>query len=90
MSYILTQANYRRKEITMDRYEYKEFVKQHETGLIICSSLFLVTVLTGIFVTASGKMIVMEFDGLNSTVQDSDGNYEEKHIDGGKLKLYAQ
>ena len=56
MSYILTQANYNRKEKTMNRYEYKQFVKEHETGLIICSSLFLVTVLTGIFVTASGKI----------------------------------
>ncbi len=68
----------------------KEFAARHKDELILVSSLILLTVMTGILVTASGKALVMEFDGVNSSIQDSDGNYQEKHMDGGKLKFYAE
>lgn len=68
----------------------KEFTKEHVNEIVLVSSLVLVAVITGILVTASGKALVMEFDGINSSVQDGDGNYEEKHFDGGRLKFYAE
>lgn len=68
----------------------REFISDHRNELILISSLLLITVMTGILVTASGKALVMEFDGINSSTQDSDGNFEEKHFDGGRLKFYAE
>ena len=68
----------------------KEFTSEHSNEIILISSLLLIAVITGILVTASGKALVMEFDGINSSVQDGDGNYEEKHFDGGRLKFYAE
>ncbi len=40
--------------------------------------------------TATGKIIVLEFDGLSGRTEDSDGNFEERHLDGGRLKFYAE
>lgn len=68
----------------------KEFVKEHGGEMTIIASLMFITVLTVVLVTASGKAIVVELDGLNSTSQDGDGNYEERHVDGGRLKFYAE
>lgn len=68
----------------------KEFVQQHSTELVLVSSLLLLTVLAGILVTASGKALVVELDGLNSSSSDGFGNYEERHVDGGRLKFYAE
>lgn len=68
----------------------KEFINEHSGEITIVASLLVVTVLTVVLVTASGKAIVVELDGLNSTSQDNEGNYEEHHVDGGKLKFYAE
>lgn len=68
----------------------KEFTKEHSNEIVLITSLIAIAVITGILVTASGKALVMEFDGINSSVQDGDGNYEEKHFDGGRLKFYAE
>lgn len=68
----------------------KDFVREHEDGLVLVSTMLLITIMTGIMITATGKTIVVELDGLNSTNQDSEGNYEEHHVDGGKFKLYAE
>ena len=68
----------------------KEFFSEHSGEMTIIASLMFITVLTVVLVTASGKAIVVELDGLNSTNQDSEGNYEERHVDGGKLKFYAE
>lgn len=68
----------------------KEFFNEHSGEMTIIASLMFITVLTVVLVTASGKAIVVELDGLNSTNQDSEGNYEERHVDGGKLKFYAE
>ena len=68
----------------------KDFVRAHEDGLVLVSTMLLITIMTGIMITATGKTIVVELDGLNSTNQDSEGNYEERHVDGGKFKLYAE
>lgn len=68
----------------------KEFFNKHSGEMTIIASLMFITVLTVVLVTASGKAIVVELDGLNSTNQDSEGNYEERHVDGGKLKFYAE
>lgn len=65
-------------------------MREHKEELIVFASLLVVAVIAGILVTASGKAIVVELDGLNSTSQDGDGNYEERHVDGGKLKFYAE
>ena len=68
----------------------REFIKEHSNDIVIISSFLLVAVVTGIFVTATGKAIVMEVDGFNSTRQDSDGSFEERHADGGRFKFYAE
>ena len=68
----------------------KDFAREHKNDIVLVSSLFLMTVLAGILVTATGKVLVMEVDGLNATSQDDEGNYEERHMDGGKLKFYAE
>lgn len=68
----------------------KDFVRAHEDGLVLVSTMLLITIMTGIMITATGKTIVVELDGLNSTNQDSEGNIEERHVDGGKFKLYAE
>ena len=68
----------------------KKFFNEHSGEMTIIASLMFITVLTVVLVTASGKAIVVELDGLNSTNQDSEGNYEERHVDGGKLKFYAE
>ncbi len=65
-------------------------MREHKDEIIVFASLLVVAVIAGILVTASGKAIVVELDGLNSTSQDGDGNYEERHVDGGKLKFYAE
>ena len=65
-------------------------MKEHKDELVIFGSLLVVAVIAGILVTASGKAIVVELDGLNSTSQDGFGNYEERHVDGGRFKFYAE
>lgn len=68
----------------------KDFIKDHEDGLVILSTMLMITLVTGILITATGKTIVVELDGLNSTNQDSDGSYEERNVDGGRFKFYAE
>lgn len=68
----------------------KEILDVHGNGIVIVSSLFLITVLTGVLITATGKAIVLEFDGLSGRTEDSDGSFEERHLDGGRLKFYAE
>lgn len=70
--------------------KYKDILKTHGNGIIVVSSLFLITVLTGILITATGKIIVLEFDELSGRTEDSEGNFEERHLDGGRLKFYAE
>lgn len=58
--------------------------------ILLVASLLLLTTLTGILITASGKALVLEVDGLSGKREDSEGNYEERNVDGGKLKFYAE
>lgn len=66
-----------------------EFIQENSKGLIIVSSLLLLTVLTSIIITASGKVFVLEFDDISGFSTDGEGNFRENHIDGGKLRFYA-
>lgn len=68
----------------------KEFTKEHAGDIVVVASFLLITVVTSILITATGKALVMEVDGLNATSQDGEGNYEERHFDGGRLKFYAE
>lgn len=58
--------------------------------IILVGSLLAMAVLTGILITASGKALVLEIDGLSGSKGDADGNYEEQHVDGGRFKFYAE
>lgn len=58
--------------------------------IILVASLLLLTALTGVLITASGKALVLEIDGLSGKREDSDGNYEERNVDGGRFKFYAE
>ena len=58
--------------------------------IILVASLLILTTLTGILITASGKALVLEVDGLSGKKEDSEGNYEEQHVDGGRFKFYAE
>ena len=68
----------------------RDFTREHSNEVVMISSLLLLTVLTGVLITATGKAIVMEVDGLSASRHDSDGSYEEKHADGGRFKFYAE
>ena len=68
----------------------KDFIRDHEDGVILLSTVIIIAALAGIVVTASGKALVMEVDGLSSSKQDSEGNIEEKHAEGGRFKFYAE
>ena len=59
-------------------------------ALILVASLLLITTLTGVLITASGKALVLEIDGLSGKKEDSEGNYEERNVDGGRFKFYAE
>ncbi len=58
--------------------------------IILVASLLILTTLTGILITASGKALVLEVDGLSGKKEDSEGNYAEQHVDGGRFKFYAE
>lgn len=58
--------------------------------IIVVASLVLMTALTGILITATGKILVLEFDGLTGKRYDEEGNYEEGHVDGGRFRFYAE
>lgn len=62
----------------------------NKNALILVASLLLITTLTGILITASGKALVLEIDGLSGKKEDSEGNYEERNVDGGRFKFYAE
>lgn len=64
--------------------------EKYGNGIIIVSSLVLITVLTGVLITATGKALILEIDGLSGRTENLDGSFEERHIDGGRLKFYAQ
>ena len=68
----------------------KEFVKLHSSEITVITSLTLITILTGILITATGKILVLEFDWISGHEEDSEGNFTDKHIDGGRLKFYAE
>ena len=72
------------------REKFDDFADKYGNGIIAMSSIFLITILTGVLITATGKILVLEFDGLSGRSQDSDGNFEERHFDGGRLKFYAE
>lgn len=58
----------------------KDFLETHSDGLIALTSLFLITVLTGVLISATGKALVLEFNGLSIRTEDSDGE---------RLRFYA-
>lgn len=58
--------------------------------LVIVSSLLVMTGLAAVLITATGKILVLEVDGVSGTRGDSEGNYEEQRIDGGRFKFYAE
>lgn len=68
----------------------KRIIIDHGDEIFIVSTLILVTVLTGILITATGKVMVIELDGISDQRTDQEGNTEERHIDGGRLKFYAE
>ena len=68
----------------------KRIIIDHGDEIFIVSTLILVTVLTGILITATGKVMVIELDGISDQRPDQEGNTEERHIDGGRLKFYAE
>ena len=63
---------------------------ENKNLIFLVASLLVMTALTGILITASGKALVLEVDGLSGKKEDSDGNYEEQHVDGGRFKFYAE
>ena len=67
----------------------QEFIEENGKGIIIVSSLLLITILTGILITASGKVFVLEFDDISRFSTDVEGNHKENHIDGGRFRFYA-
>lgn len=58
--------------------------------VVLVASLLIITALTGVLITASGKALVLEVDGLSGKKEDSEGNYAEQHVDGGRFKFYAE
>lgn len=58
--------------------------------IIIGSSMIIMTILTGILITATGKALVLEVDGISGKREESDGTYQENHVDGGRFKFYAE
>lgn len=58
--------------------------------LVLTASVLLTAAIAGIIITATGKILVLEVDGLTGKRGDSYGNYEEQHIDGGKFRFYAE
>ena len=68
----------------------KEFFKNHISDVTILSSLVLVSVVTIVLISATGKILVLEVDGLSGHEEDSDGNFKEHHMSGGKFKFYAE
>ena len=72
------------------RDKTKRIIIDHGDEIFIVSTLILVTVLTGILITAPGKVMVIELDGISDQKTDQEGNTEERHIDGGRLKFYAE
>lgn len=63
---------------------------EKKEAIVIVTSLVLMTVLTGVLITATGKILVLEVDGLTGRKGDSEGNYEERVVDGGRFKFYAE
>ncbi len=64
--------------------------EDNKNVILLVASLLLLTTLTGILITASGKALVLEVDGLSGKREDSEGNYEERNVDGGRFKFYAE
>lgn len=74
--------DYLKGEITM---------KEDNKGIIlIVATLLIMTAFTGVLITATGKALVLEVDGLSGKKEDSEGNYSEQHVDGGRFKFYAE
>ena len=63
---------------------------ENKNMIVLVASLLIITALTGVLITASGKALVLEVDGLSGKKEDSEGNYEEQHVDGGRFKFYAE
>lgn len=63
---------------------------ESKSMIVLVASLLIITALTGVLITASGKALVLEVDGLSGKKEDSEGNYEEQHVDGGRFKFYAE
>lgn len=60
----------------------RDFLETHGNGIIAFSSLVLITILTGVLISATGKALVLEFDGLSLRTEDSEN--------GERLKFYAE
>lgn len=63
---------------------------QKRNVLIFGGVMLVMTVLTGVLIAATGKALVLEIDGISGKKEDSAGNYQENHVDGGRFKFYAE
>lgn len=66
------------------------FSKKYGNSIIAVSSIFLITILTGVLITATGKILVLEYDGLAEGLSDLDENSEGRRFDGGRIKVYVE
>ncbi len=63
---------------------------ENKNLILIVASLLIITAITGVLITASGKALVLEVDGVTGRKEDSEGNYEERNVNGGRFKFYAE
>lgn len=66
------------------------FAERYGNGIVALSSIFLITILTGVLITATGKILVLEYDGLTGGTDGTNRNFEERRFDGGRIKVYVE
>ena len=68
----------------------KMFLRDHENSIVIISSMFFMTILGGILLTATGKAIEIIDNEIVETNVDPEGNEVTQRNNDRKVRFYSE
>ena len=68
----------------------KQFVLDHEDSIVIITSMFLMTILGGILLTATGKVLEVTANEIVETTTDPEGNEIRQSNNDRKIRFFSE
>ena len=68
----------------------KQFLIDHENSIVVMTSMLLMTILGGILLTATGKVLEVTANELIETTTDPDGTEVTQRNNDRKVRFYSE